>query len=152
MNLVDLIRKEHDLLCRMGKMLEKENTALVNDDIASLAEIVRGKEKLNDSIRELERKRTGICGSLSLREIARHLKRVGKDEEADEVDALRADMKGRISDIKRLNDTNSLLLRLSLSYVKSVLNILSPGKNMMYNHSGEISGDVRKNNALDISI
>lgn len=152
MSIMDLLEEEYGLLAQMAEALKKENKALINDDTASLEKIVNAKEKLNDSFEKIEDQRICGYGNSSISSIIMQLEESGRIEEARELNMMGMDMKQKAEDIKQLNETNSLLIRQSLSYVKSIINILLPVRNKLYSQSGEINIDAQQKNMLDISI
>lgn len=151
MKLIDLLKDEQGILSQLLQILKNENTALVKDDISSLNKIVRAKEALNNSILKIESCRVSDFGNLSISSIVGKLESEGKLQEACEIDSIGTDMKEKIFNIKQLNETNQLLIRQSLNYVRSMIDVLSP-KNKLYNPSGEINSNVQQKSTLDISI
>lgn len=152
MRLMDLLKYEQELLSQLMQTLKEENKALVDDDIPSLNKIVKTKETLSNSVRAIESQRISGYGDINLSSIVFKLESEGKTQEAHEIDSIGTDMQDKIFKIKEQNETNQLLIRQSLNYVKTMMNILCPKKNKLYNPSGEIKSDIEQRSTLDISI
>lgn len=152
MSLIDLLKEEQGLVSQMLEALKRENKALINDDISSLNEAVKAFERLNNSVLKIEQERINSFGGSNITDIILRLQREGKFEEAHEIEIIGRDMREKTNNIEQLNQNNDLLIRQSLSYVRSMINILSPEENKLYSPSGEISSEAPSKNVLDISI
>lgn len=148
MDILYALREEKELLRQMLDTLEEEKKALIKNDVEKIQKMLEIKEDLKGRIDEIEKARIEGYGTQRLKEILPVL----ENGERKEAEALGSEMMGIVSDIRQENETNRMLLKQSLSYVKMYMNMLLPQKVTVYGSSGQIQGGTQNTSILNESV
>ena len=148
MNIIDTLCIEKGLLFELLNTLKAEKEMLINDNIEELSKIVKTKEELKTRIEDIEKMRLEKWGSKSLKEVRSTL----QGSERDQAQKLGEELESLVSLIQEMNDTNDLLIKQSLSYVRSLINIMSPRKVTVYNTAGQVQDSVPGSSMFNKSV
>lgn len=148
MSIIDTLCIEKGLLFELLNTLKAEKEMLINDNIEELSKIVKTKEELKKQIEDIEKIRLEKYDSKSLKEILPTL----QGSERDQAQKLGEEMENLVSLIQEINDTNDLLIKQSLSYVRSLINIMSPRKVTVYNPAGQVQDSVPGSSMFNKSV
>lgn len=134
MEILEILSTEKGLLYEMLNTLMAEKEVLINDNIEGIHRTTSSIEELKIRLSDIEKTRMTKLGSKRLKDILPEL------DENDRVtaEALGREMEDMVFKIQEINDTNKLLVKQSLNYVKSVINLVSPGKVTVYNPAGSV--------------
>lgn len=127
-----IIRQLIDLHTRL-KQLAIEKTELIKaGDVQALAQLTKQEAPLIDQVSQLEQSRieetARTTEGLSDKEwtFKRWIEEIVPKEDRREWDERYATLKSAVSDLKRMNQLNQLLLNQSLQFVRLSLNLLQP--------------------------
>lgn len=148
MDILNALREEKRLLLEMLDTLEEEKTALINNDTEKIQKALKNKEDLKSRIDDIEKVRIDKYGTQRLKEI---LPGLGSSEK-EEAEKLGSDMAEIVYKIQQTNETNRMLIKQSLSYVKLLMNILLPQKVTVYGQTGQVQGGAQNTSILNKSV
>lgn len=148
MDILGVLKEEKELLVKMLDILNKEKDILIKNDVTALQRVVEEKEELKKVIDEVENKRFNICGGRKLKDMLPELD--GKVR--GDIEKTAGEMEKIVFNIQEANNTNSLLLKQSLNYIRAVVNLLSPAQSSVYGANGRIGEGGVKVNRLDKSV
>lgn len=148
MDILGVLREEKELLGKMLKILNKEKEILIRNDVVELQKVVEEKEELKKVIDQVEDRRHNLCGGRRLKEILPELD--GKERE--EIEKTGSQMEEIVHSIQEANNTNNLLLKQSLNYIRTVVNLLTPVNPSIYGADGRVEDSKVKVNMLDKSV
>lgn len=147
MEILEILYKEKGLLMEMLDTLKTEKQVLINDDVKKLEEIVKKEEELKSQIDSIEKLRIEKCGNKRLKDILP----LFKGSEREEIEALGREIENAVSGIQEINNINSLLIKQSLNYIRSVMNMLTPKGVKVYNSTGTVNGSASSSGIFDTS-
>lgn len=140
--LTEVLRKEKIVLTELIKLTQKEREILVNCDGAALKVCLKKKENLKRALELLEEKRATFTGDRTLAEITA----AGEPQAVKNLVTLHNEMKKILRELKELNDTNALLLRHELAYMKFMQEMINPaGKATPYSSKGQMATSFNTN-------
>jgi len=148
MDIIDVLREERNLLIEMLETLKTEKELLIKDDIKELEKVLKAKEELKSRIGEVEKTRIDLCGCYKLKEMFFNIKETDR-QEAEEIGK---DMENIILGIHETNETNRLLIKQSLNYIRSIINAISPRKPMVYRPTGKMEDGSKVSSILNKSV
>lgn len=148
MDILGVLREEKELLVKMLHILNKEKDILIKNDVVELEKVAEEKEELKKIIDQVEDRRHNLCGGRRLKDILPELD--AKDRE--DIENTGIEMEKLVHDIQEANNTNSLLLKQSLSYIRTVVNLITPVKPSTYGADGRVEDGKAKINMLDKSV
>ncbi|MFT8391450.1 MAG: flagellar protein FlgN [Sporolactobacillus sp.] len=127
-----IIRQLIDLHLRLTQLAIKKTEFVKAGDTQALAQLTKQETPLVDQVNQLEHLRieetVRTTEGLSERgwTFKRWIEEIIPQEERDEWDALYAQLKSAVSELRRVNQLNQLLLNQSLQFVRLSLNLLQP--------------------------
>ncbi|MFT8363946.1 MAG: flagellar protein FlgN [Sporolactobacillus sp.] len=127
-----IIRQLIDLHLRLTQLAIKKTEFVKAGDTQALAQLTKQEMPLVDQVNQLEHLRieetVRTTEGLSERgwTFKRWIEEIIPQEERDEWDALYAQLKSAVSELRRVNQLNQLLLNQSLQFVRLSLNLLQP--------------------------
>jgi flagellar biosynthesis/type III secretory pathway chaperone len=148
MNVLEVLKKERDLLSRLLTAVTEEKRALLDENIEEINRLVRLKEELKSCIDDVENERINICGNLKLKEIISGF----EGNEKEEIKEVGKYIEETVYKIQDINNTNQLLIKHSLDYTRLVINLLSPKKVTTYNPSGRVGNTSTASSILNKSV
>lgn len=132
--LSEILQEEKIVLAELVKVTQKERESLVNCDGVALEGCLKEKESLKDDLELQEEKRLALTGDRTLAEITA----AGEQQEIEDLVNIHSEMKEILRELKALNDTNALLLRHELAYMKFMQETINPaGKATPYSSKGQ---------------
>jgi FlgN protein. len=148
MNITFFLREECGLLSELLSAAEKEKTALVYNKIEDISNAVQAVEEIKARIGRIEDERLGEYGDISLNDI---LAKIDGTEKI-EAKAIGNQMKKLVRQIEDVNNTNRLLAKQSLNYVRAVMSALIPKPVSTYGQSGKVEGSTTRSSLVDVNI
>lgn len=139
---VGALLREHEQLLTLAK---RKKEVLIKGDIDALNEIVKGEAQIVQNIERLESDRMGAGRLLAIRlgipldELtASKISAASSPEDAKRMDELTDQLRNVITELKRLNDLNKLLIEQSLQFVRTSIELLTESPHVpTYGGSGE---------------
>lgn len=132
MDIKELFLEFINLFLKLTEILDKEKEALIKDEGEVIAALLETKKDIALKINKLEGERRKLL----------------KDKKIDELikqglitEDLARDFERLALEVKEKNETNLVLTKQSLSYIRMMNNILSPNKSVTYNPTGEINAN-----------
>jgi flagellar biosynthesis/type III secretory pathway chaperone len=148
MDILEMLRMEKGLMLEMLESLRSEKEALIGDDIDRLVEASRSKEQLRQKIEEIEKSRISKYSNARLSVLLDSI-----DEESRlEAEELGKEMENMIFGIQEINNTNRLLIKQSLNYIRSVINAVSPARAATYKPTGQLQDGAASIGILNKSV
>jgi len=140
--LLEVLGIQNRLIETLISLGQEETRALLNDDWASLQEIT---ERQNQTAGELEEAENLRQQTFALLAVERELPATAKLTEIIEGETLSGEelrqlghlLAANVLKLKDLNETNTLLLRQSLTYVQKMLNLITVN-NQTYGSGGSL--------------
>lgn len=137
MDIKDIIALEIQIFSELSEILDKEKEVLIKDRANEIPEIVEKKKLISKKLSLLETKRQEIFGS----------------KKADDFVAEGLLDKSQVDELKKLtdlirekNETNLVLTRQSIGYIKMITNALNPNQKVVtYGNSGKIGDGTSSN-------
>lgn len=148
MSILTILVQEKDLLLEMFDTLNKEKEILINDDIKELEKIIVKKEELKYRIDEVENTRLGLCGDRKLNDILEDM----DGKEKGNAEELGKEIESIMFKIQEVNNTNGLLIKQSLNYVRAVISAVTPAKPSVYNLTGRMEESNASSSILNKSV
>jgi flagellar biosynthesis/type III secretory pathway chaperone len=130
MNIKDIISLETQILIELNEILDHEKEVLIKDSANELPEIVEKKKLIAKKISLLETNRQEVFGSKKAEEfVAEGL-----------LDKTQIDELKKLTDvIKEKNETNLILTKQSIGYIRMITSALNPNQKVVtYGNSGKI--------------
>lgn len=129
-NIKDIVEKQIEIISDLDRLLDAEKDALLKDNAHELPNIIENKKDIAKKIVEIEKIRI----SLYKEKTAEELVIEGILEKGD-VDKL----KSLVKSVKEKEETNMVLTKQSLNYIKMITSALNPNQNAItYGNSGKI--------------
>ncbi|SEF99902.1 FlgN protein [Caloramator fervidus] len=132
----DIIFKLLDVLKEYNKLLDIEKEALLKDDGKAIAKLLEKKREIALVLSSLEKKRQEILGEKRLDDLVNE-KIISED--------IARNLKEIVDIVKEKNETNAILTKQSLSYIRMMNNLLSPSQNVVYKKSGKVDSSPQNN-------
>jgi len=132
----DIIFKLIDTLNEYNSLLDIEKEALIKDDGKTIAKLLEKKKEIALTLSYLEKKRQEVLNQKSLDDLVNE-KIISKDAAKE--------LKDIVNIIKEKNETNIILTKQSLSYIRMMNNLLSPSQNVIYQKSGKVDSKPQSN-------
>lgn len=148
MELIKILSEEKELLIKMLDILKAEKQILINEDIKGLEEINKKKEELKSKIEEAEKIRIKECKGMKLKDMLMAFE--GKERE--ELERLGKEIEDLVYNIQNINEINQQLIKQSLNYIKTVLQLLSQPKVKIYNPTGRLNENNASSGVIDRSV
>lgn len=137
MDIKDIIGFESQILLELSEILDKEKEVLIKDKANELPELVEQKKLIAKKISLLENKRQELYGSKKVDEFV--VEGIISREKAEELKKL-------TEDIKEKNETNLMLTKQSIGYIRTITNALNPNQKVVtYGNSGKIGDGTSSN-------
>ena len=134
MILDEIIKSEIEKLNELESLLNTEREILIKNDGEKVSGIVEKKKKFTDEIRDIENERIKISGKASSKDCVK--KGMLNNEICDKLIET-------VNRIKQKSETNMALTKQSLTYIRTITNILRPGQPVItYKNNGYV-GDGR---------
>jgi flagellar biosynthesis/type III secretory pathway chaperone len=130
MDIKDIISLESQILSELSEILDKEKEVLIKDNASEIPEIVEKKKMISKKITLLETKRQEIYGNKTADDFVAEglLDKTQVDE-----------LKKLTNSIKEKNETNLVLTKQSIGYIRMITNALNPNQKVVtYGNSGKI--------------
>lgn len=141
MNIVDKLKEEKELLEELLDILKKEKDALMKDDVVAVDELSKRKLDINEKFMAIEKQRELICNGKALKDII-----IGLDQrEKIEAENIKADIEKLVYSISEHNETNNLLIKQTLNYIRAMINIVAPPKASVYSQTGKVNASASLN-------
>lgn len=130
MDIREIVKNQTEILSELEHLLDNEREILINDSASELKELIEKKKELAKKIAIVEKNRIDIYGDKTSEEFL--------DDgtlELDEIDGL----KKLIMSIREKGETNLILTKQSLNYIRTITSALNPNKKVVtYGNSGKI--------------
>lgn len=146
--MLNILNAEKELLVGMLDALTVEKEALIKNNVEELQRATASKEEIKRKLDNLEKVRMEKWGSNRLSELIPLM----DGYEREEAVKIKKDMENMVFGIQELNNTNRMLLRQSLNYVRTIVNILSPADVTIYNPSGRAQNTITSSGLLNKSV
>lgn len=130
MDINDIVTTHIEVLSELNSLLDYEKEILIKDDADELPGIIEKKKLIAQKIAFVEKKRQEIYGAKTAEELSSEGV-IGKSQ----VNKL----KKLAEDIKEKNDTNLILTRQSIYYIRMITSALNPNQRVVtYGSTGSI--------------
>lgn len=134
MDIKDILNTHIEILSELNTLLDYEKEVLIKDEAHELSGIIEKKKLITQKIAFVEKKRQEIYGTKTAEELVSDGV-IGHNQ----VDKL----KKLTDDIKEKNDTNLILTRQSIYYIRMISSALNPNQRVVtYGNSGNIDDGV----------
>lgn len=134
MDINDIVNTHIDVLSELNTLLDYEKEVLIKDGANELSGIIEKKKLITQKIAFVEKKRQEIYGTKTAEELVSD-GIIGHSQ----VDKL----KRLTDDIREKNDTNLILTRQSIYYIRMITSALNPNQRVVtYGNSGSIDDGV----------
>jgi flagellar biosynthesis/type III secretory pathway chaperone len=134
MDINDIVNSHIEVLSELNTLLDYEKEVLIKDEANKLPDIIEKKKLVTQKIAFVEKKRQEIYGVKTAEELVNDGV-IGHSQ----VDKL----KKLTDDIREKNDTNLILTRQSLYYIRMITSALNPNQRVVtYGNSGSIDDGV----------
>jgi len=132
MELKAILQEEVNTVTNLLNLLEEQHGYLVNQEVFNLDRIIPEMELASKQVATVENKRRKLTGNKAMSSILEEF----KDKE---LEALHNKILGLLSETQVQKESNDLLIKQSLSYTNSMLNMLKPRKEVnTYNGYGKL--------------
>lgn len=134
MDIKDIVQAQIIVLSELNSLLDTEKEILINDKASDLPGILDEKKLIAQKISLLEKKRNELYGEKKAEELV----------EAGFLDKAAFDtLKKLTDDINEKNDTNLILTRQSINYIRMITSAINPSQKIMtYGNNGKIDDGV----------
>lgn len=133
MDINDIVNTQIEVLSELNSLLDREKEILIKDEANELHNIVEKKKLISQKIAFIEKKRQEIYGAKTAEELAMDGV-IGK--------SLVDKLKKLTEDIKEKNETNLILTRQSIYYIRMITSALNPNPRVVtYGNSGNIDDE-----------
>lgn len=130
MDINDIVNTHIDILTELNSLLDHEKEVLIKDAANELPGIIEKKKLIAEKIAYVEKKRQEIYGAKTAQELAAD-GIIGK--------SLIDKLKKLTEDIREKNETNLILTRQSIYYIRMITSALNPNQRVItYGSSGSI--------------
>jgi flagellar biosynthesis/type III secretory pathway chaperone len=130
MDINDIVNTHIEVLSELNTLLDYEKEVLIKDEANELSNIIEKKKLITQKIAFVEKKRQEIYGAKTAQELASE--GVIKNGQVDKLKKL-------TEDIKEKNDTNLILTRQSIYYIRMITSALNPNQRVVtYGNNGSI--------------
>ncbi|QCX32376.1 flagellar protein FlgN [Caloramator sp. E03] len=130
MDINEIVKKQIEILLSLDSLLDVEKDVLIKDKASELPKIIEEKKEIARKIVEIEKIRISIYKEKTAEELVTE-----GILDKDKVDKLKSIVKS----IKEKEETNMVLTKQSLNYIKMITSALNPNKNVItYGNSGKI--------------
>lgn len=131
-DLKEILKDEINIVKSLLNLLEEQHSYLVNQEVFNLDGIIPKIQDLSKSLALIESKRRNIVDNKPMTQVLNSL----KDEELTN---LHTEVLMLLHEAEVQKDSNELLIKQSLSYTNSMLNMLKPKKEApTYNGYGKL--------------
>lgn len=131
-DLKEILKDEINIVKSLLNLLEEQHSYLVNQEVFNLDGIIPKIQDLSKSLALIESKRRNIVDNKPMTQVLNSL----KDEE---LTSLHTEVLMLLHEAEVQKDSNELLIKQSLSYTNSMLNMLKPKKESpTYNGYGKL--------------
>lgn len=132
MELKAILQEEVNTVTNLLNLLEEQHGYLVNQEVFNLDRIIPEMELASKQVATVENKRRKLTGNKAMSSIIEEFKDI-------ELEALHNKILGLLSETQVQKESNDLLIKQSLSYTNSMLNMLKPRKEVnTYNGYGKL--------------
>lgn len=130
MDINDIVNTHIEVLSELNTLLDYEKEVLIKDEATELSNILEKKKLITQKIAFVEKKRQEIYGAKTAQELASE--GVIKNGQVDKLKKL-------TEDIREKNDTNLILTRQSIYYIRMITSALNPNQRVVtYGNNGSI--------------
>lgn len=130
MDINDVVATHIEVLSELNTLLDYEKEVLIKDDAEELPGIIEKKKLISQKIAFIEKKRQEIYGSKTAEELSNEGV-IGQGQVIK--------LKKLAEDIKEKNETNLILTRQSIYYIRMITSALNPNQRVVtYGSSGSI--------------
>lgn len=152
-DLVDIIRKEEDLLKQFLELLETQKTMLVKNDVQDFEMSVARQERMIAEIKDLENSRilmvNKIAEGMDVKEseiTITRLVEMSLGQVSSELSTAKKSMTNLVTRIKRANQVNQYLIKRSVNMAQKSIDILIDEslRDVIYEQDGKIKGQDRR--------
>jgi len=127
-----ILQEEVNTVSNLLNLLEEQHGYLVNQEVFNLDMIIPRIEAACKLVATVENKRRKLTGNKAMTSIVEELKDI-------ELEALHNKVLGLLNEAQVQKESNDLLIKQSLSYTNSMLNMLKPRKEVnTYNGYGKL--------------
>ena len=128
----EVLKDEINIAKSLLNLLEEQHSYLVNQEVFNLEGIIPKIQEASKSLAFIENKRRKLVNNESMSQVVDRL----KDEE---IEILYKEVLKLLHEAEVQKDSNELLIKQSLSYTNSMLNMLKPRKEVnTYNGYGKL--------------
>lgn len=130
MDIKDIVNTHIEVLSELNSLLDHEKEILIKDEANELPGIIEKKKLISQKIAFVEKKRQEIYGTKTAEELVVDGV-IGK--------SLVEKLKKLTEDIKEKNETNLILTRQSIYYIRMITSALNPNQKVVtYGNNGSI--------------
>lgn len=130
MDINDIVNTHIEVLSELNTLLDYEKEVLIKDEATELSNILEKKKLITQKIAFVEKKRQEIYGAKTAQELA--VEGVIKKGQVEKLKKL-------TEDIREKNDTNLILTRQSIYYIRMITSALNPNQRVVtYGNNGSI--------------
>lgn len=130
MDIKDIVSTHIEVLSELNALLDYEKEVLIKDDAKELQGILDKKKLITQKIAFIEKKRQEIYGEKTAEELV--VDGLIGQSKVDELKKL-------TEDIKEKNETNLILTRQSIYYIRMITSALNPNQRVVtYGNNGSI--------------
>ena len=130
MDIKDIVKTHIEVLSELNSLLDYEKEILIKDDAEELPGIIEKKKLIAQKIAFIEKKRQEIYGIKTAEELSTE-GIIGKSQVME--------LKKLAEDIKEKNETNLILTRQSIYYIRMITSALNPNQRVVtYGNNGSI--------------
>ncbi len=134
MDISDIVKTHIEVLSELNTLLDYEKEVLTKDDAHELPGIIEKKKLITQKIAFVEKKRQEIYGTKTAEELSSD--GIIDHSKVDELKKL-------TDDIREKNETNLILTRQSIYYIRMITSALNPNQRVVtYGNSGSIDDGV----------
>jgi flagellar biosynthesis/type III secretory pathway chaperone len=134
MDINDIVKTHIEVLSELKSLLDYEKEVLIKDEAHELSGIIEKKKLISQKIAFVEKKRHEIYGTKTAEELLSD--GVIGHKQVDKLKKL-------TDDIKEKNDTNLILTRQSIYYIRMITSALNPNQRVVtYGNNGSIDDGV----------
>ncbi|EQB88540.1 flagellar biosynthesis/type III secretory pathway chaperone [Clostridium punense] len=131
-DLKSVLKQEINIVNNLLDLLEEQHSYLVNQEVFNLDSIISKIEVVGKALAKEETKRRTLLNDKTMSSL---LLEFGEDTELEE---LYKGLLTLLENVKTQKDSNDLIIKQTLSYTNSMLNMLKPRKeNNTYNVNGK---------------
>lgn len=158
--LLDVLNEEANVYEKILQLSRDKTNIVVEGKVAELEKITKAEQTLVAKMGKLEILRESCVGDLAeqlniksseltISELSKHL----NEENAKKLIEYKNRMENILTELKKVNEANSKLIKNSLDYIDFSLNILSAASdtNNNYSNNGEV-GEGKKKTFMDVKL